>query len=225
MATRFVLQYQGSFEGSWRGGYKRDDISGYKCGGDESWGTFKSSVRPGRPLTVVAAADLGGRSVYLDWGKSSGVVKGRVTSTRTADGWMLKYQKGDCVQVPHTWQKEKCDGRTFSGQVSLAKDSKLTRGVQRVSLSWQLEPANASVGCLGGQMWGNVPEPGEEARATLDLQKLYRCGVRQSTCRLTIGGKHVHAHSISQPDPDGVTTDVGNGRIEWSVTFVEAGRG
>jgi hypothetical protein len=224
--VRFVLRFQGSFEGSWRITEKRNDISGYKCGGYENWGTFKSTVRPGsRPLTAVAATDLGGRSVFLDWGRSSAPFKGVVNSARTGEGWSLDYQKGACVQVPTTWEFANCKPRTFAGLVGLEKDSKLTRGVQRVFLNWELEPENASVGCLGGQMWGAVGVPGEEARATLDLRKLYRCGIQKPrACRLTIRGSHSHSHSIAKPTPDGTHTDVGNGRIDWSVTFVAVGR-
>lgn len=67
--------------------------------------------------------------------------------------------------------------------------------------------------------------PGEEVRTALDLKKLYRCGIQKPRgCRLTIRGSHTHSHSISQPTPDGTHADVGNGRIEWSVTFVAVGR-
>jgi hypothetical protein len=223
--VRFVLQYRGSFEGSWRITDKRNDISGYKCGGSDTWGTFRTSVRPGsRPLTVVVATDLDGRSVYLGWSPGSGRVKGVVDSARTAGGWMLDYQKGDCVQVPLTDAVANCGARSFSGQVGLELDSKLTRGTKRAFLGWELEPASAGVGCPTGQMWG-LGVPGEEARATLDLQKLYRCGSRKPRgCRFTIRGSHTHAHSTTQPSADGAHIDVGNGRIRWSVTFVARGR-
>jgi hypothetical protein len=221
--TRFVLEYQGSFEGSWRTAYTKKDISGYRCGGDDHSGTFTSSVRPGsKPLTVVVATDLDGRSVYLDWRPGNGTVKGIVNSVRKADGWRLDYQQGACVKEPLFWLPN-CGARTFSGAVSLAKDSKLTRNVQRVYLDWELEPYDDK--CRFGQMWGAVSAPGEAARATLDLSKLHRCGVRKPRgCRFTIRGSHTHSHSLSQPHVDGVTTDVGKGRIQWSVTFVARGR-
>lgn len=221
--TRFVVSYQGSFEGSWRSANTKNDISGYKCGGDDASGTLKSTVRPGKaPLTVVVASDLGGRSVFLDWGRSGGAHKGVVSSVRTADGWSLDYQQGACVKVPLFWLQN-CVARTFAGLVSLTKDSKLTRNVQRVFLDWELEPGDGK--CTMGQMWGAAAVPGEEARATLDLWKLYQCGIRKPRgCRLTIRGAHTHSHSISKPTSDGTTIDVGNGRIQWSVTFVARGR-
>jgi hypothetical protein len=108
--------------------------------------------------------------------------------------------------------------------VGLETDSKLSWNTKRVFLSWQLEPEGAGVGCLTGQMW-RLAVPGEEAKATLDLQKLYRCGARKPRgCRFTIRGSHTHAHSTTQPNPDGATVDVGNGQIRWSVTFVARGR-
>ena len=222
--VRFVLQFQGSFVGSWHTINKRNDISGYKCGGSDSWGTFKSSVRPtSKPWTVVAATDLGGTKVYLDWGPSSGMAKGVVTSTRTAAGWMLDYDKGACLQVPHTASVANCGARTFSGEVGLIDDSRLTRNIERVFLDWELEPESARLDCMDGRMWGTNME--EDARTTLDLRKLHRCGTQKPRgCRFTIRGSHVHSHSITQPTPDGATIDAGNGRFEWSVTFVARGR-
>jgi hypothetical protein len=218
---RFVVEYQGSFKGSWRSAYTKNDISGYKCGGDDASGTLESSVRPGsQRLTVVAVSD--GRTVELDW-RPTATVKGVVSYRKTAAGWDLDYQQGSCVQVPLTWQVANCGSRTFAGSVSFAKDSRgETWTTQRVFLAWQLEPESARQGCMSG--WMGDPQP-VEARAILDLRKLYRCGARKPRgCRFTIRGDHTHSHSKSQPTPDGKHTDSGSGRLQWSLTFVSVGR-
>jgi hypothetical protein len=218
--VRFTLQYAGSVEGTWRTTYTKNDISSYKCGGYDNWGTFKSSVRPGsRPLTVVVATDLGGRSVYLDWSRSS-LPKGVVTYARAAEGWRLDYQSGACVQVPDT-SNTNCGARTFPGQVALAKDSKLLRNAQNAFLSWEREPVGARQGCLAGE---KVPDE-EDAKTRLDLWKLYQCGVRKPRgCRFTVRGGATDSKSISQTMSDGVTKHTWSSRLQWSVTFVARGR-
>ena len=221
MGVRFVLQYQGTVEGSWRTTYTKNDISYYKCGGSDDWGTFKSSVRPGsQPLTVVVATDLGGRKVFLDWGRSGGSHKGVVTYSRAAEGWFLKYQSGTCGQVPNPLNTT-CGARTFSGLVALGKDSRLLRNAQNAFLSWEREPVGARQGCLAGE---TVPEE-ESSKTRLDLWKLYQCGMRRPRgCRLTIRGSATDSQAISKPTSDGVSTHTWKGRLEWSVTFVSRGR-
>ncbi len=44
--VRFVLRYQGSFAGSWRISDKRNDISGYKCGGYVTGGRSRARCAP-----------------------------------------------------------------------------------------------------------------------------------------------------------------------------------
>jgi hypothetical protein len=150
-------------------------------------------------------------------------VKGVVSYSRTATGWSLDYQKGSCVQVPHTWQVANCGARTFAGTVGVATDSRReTWAVTRMFLTWELEPESARQGCMSG--WMGDPQP-VEARALLDLRKLHRCGALEPRgCRFTIRGAHTHSHSKTQPTPDGKNTSVGNGRLQWSITFVSVGR-
>src|SRR3712207_3551936 len=93
--VKFVLDYRGTITGSWRQA-SRADVA--RCLGSESWGTLASSVRPGsRPYTLVVSTF--GRRAELSWSRH-GNDSGTVTTTRTAEGWMLRSSRGVCSQVP-----------------------------------------------------------------------------------------------------------------------------
>lgn len=218
--VRFEIQYRGSWEGTWRNVlFKPDATSGRSCQGHEFSGSFKSSVRPGaKPYTVTVEKE--GRTLYLDWRPGNGATRGIVTSTRTNEGWMLTYTGGNCIRsVPPPF--EGCGTHTFAGPVALAGFSPFLRGVHRVYLAWLVEP---DLPCRTGEDGvRGVSFPTEAARQVLDLEKLYRCGVRKPRgCRLTLGGrKSFSAESTSE---GGAGVHSGSSSVEWSVTFVSIGK-
>lgn len=113
-----------------------------------------------------------------------------------------------------------CSVRTFTGGVALDGYRDGGDPVQRVSLNWQMEPEGSHVDCPGGTM--RPVDPAETAKASLDLRRLYRCGMRKPRgCKLTIRGQR--SFSVSTSSGEGQSS-TGNSRIAWSITFVSAGR-
>lgn len=213
---RFTVHYQGSFDGSWRSTLTKPiDPVRYRCDGNDSWGTFKSSVRPAKPATITVGSE-GGKSFYF---VGNGAWRGVVSSARTGEGWLLGLSQGTCVRRPMA--ANGCSTRTFSyNGVGLGGYRQSWNPVQRVYLDWMLEPEGSHVDCPGGEM--GAVHPPEGALASLDMRKLYRCGVRKPRgCKLTIRGQR--SYSVNESAGEGQSS-TGSGRIEWSATFVSTGR-
>ncbi len=212
---RFVVHFQGSFEGSWRSTLTQPiDPVRFRCPGNDSWGTFKSSVRPVKPPVITVGSE--GKNTFYFGGNFNW--RGIVSSARTGEGWLLQLSKGACVRVP--MPVNGCSVRTFNGGVGLDGYRDGGNLVQWVALDWQLEPEGSHVDCPGGTM--RPVDPAETARAALDLRKLYRCGMRKPRgCKLTIRGQR--SFSVSRSSGEGQSS-TGNSRLAWTVTFVSAGR-
>lgn len=70
---RFIVHFQGSFEGSWRSTLTQPiDPVRFRCPGDDSWGAFKSSVRPAKPPVVVVGSEAPGPTTSGDPGVGEG---------------------------------------------------------------------------------------------------------------------------------------------------------
>ena len=212
-----VAQYEGSFEGSWRRSQPESWNGGYQCKGQESSGTFRSTIRPGsKPYALNLYKE--GRHLEIGY-VGAGNYFGAAQTTVTATGWRsdFDFTTRACKHVPYTLNTG-CGTRRFAGGVHIdGLESLLPKSAKRVFLDWQLEPYNRAV-CDTSHM-GEPGPPGVETRVTLNLEKLYRCMYNKPGCRLTIRGAKSYATDTTPANSDG-TRYTGSSRVKWSVTFV-----
>ena len=217
-----VAQYEGSFEGSWRRSQPESWNGGYQCKGQESSGTFRSTIRP---ASKPYALNLYKEGRHLEIGYvGAGNYSGAAQTTVTATGWSSDFDSTTraCKREPHTLNTG-CGTRSFAGGVLIdGLESLLPKSAKRVFLNWQIEPYNRAV-CDTSYM-GEPSPPGYKTQVTLNLEKLYRCMYNNPRCRLTIRGAKSYSTDTTPANGNG-TRYTGSSRVKWSVIFVrKAGR-
>ncbi len=214
--VKFVLDYRGNLNASW---HNTTAVNQRSCSGDDTSGSLTSSIRPGsKRYTLVISKEFG--HLYLQW--PNAVIKGAVSSNRTAQGWMMVSGGGKpCHQEPRPFGPPGCAAYTFAGPVALEwAGGSQGASRNRITLFWQKEPwiePGTPTGCFTGEVYDfHSDAPAGAGYAKLNTKALYRCGVRKPrTCKFKIGSSTDFPYHVTQGD----ATYDSSVHIDWSVTF------
>ena len=224
--VKFKVRYQGSFDATWHDSSPvvlPDTQHPFRCGGGDSSGTLTSSVHSNsKPFVFKLGHEPGSSGLSHAFRPPNGMEKSMVTSTRTAQGFFMRYSGHQCFRedIPQPG----CGTHTFRGDVAPINSSSgrmdsSINPVYHVFLDWQLEP-ETPIGCSDGIVY-----PGDFSYgwrdAVLRAKPLYRCGLRKPRrCKLTIGRERTYVQNTTQGDATYSSTV----HVKWSVTFTAAGR-